>query len=95
MFPDAPWPSAVIFNKSVHFCRDRDDIKATFSDYENIFSTGAHTQLSWPIIDGGEVVGAVNVSGVEGTYADDTEREEAVERFSKQSLEAYKKWANK
>lgn len=96
MLPNAPWPAAVIFGKGTHFCKDRNDIKATFNDYETIFSTGAHTQFSWPLVDEqGDVVGAVNCSGVEGSYSDQKERDSAVKRFGKEGLEAYRKWADK
>lgn len=91
MLPDAPWPKTVLYDHKVHLCRNRTDIQSTFSDYQTIFDTGAHTQYSIPLIEDGLVVGAVNLSGGEGTYQT-SEVEEETRRFHDQALRAFKVW---
>jgi hypothetical protein len=90
MLTDAPWPQAVLVKKEVHFCRNLDDVKATFSDWKSINALGGYSQLSIPLKDGEKVIGAINFAGGEGVYDDETVRK--AQSLAPESSTAMQDW---
>lgn len=72
MQPTAPWPRTVLFDKQSFLCKTELDLESTFNDYQTILGLGGRSLLTFPIICDGTVLGAVNLTGGQGAYDQNT-----------------------
>ena len=64
------WGAHVIEGRRPWIARSMDDIRAAFPDHEAIAALGCASCLNVPVLDGGTVVGTVNLLHEEGWYED-------------------------
>ena len=65
------WGRQVLENGQPFIGRSTEDIRAHFDDYELIIGLGLRSMLNMPVRIGGETVGTMNLSNVEGFYSED------------------------
>ena len=64
------WGAHVIEGRRSWIARTMSDIQAAFPDHEAIAALGCASCLNVPVLDGGTVVGTVNLLHAEGWYED-------------------------
>jgi hypothetical protein len=65
---DYPTNQAVLARGEVYVARGRDDVRATYKDFEKIFALGVTSIMNVPVRFCGANVGAINLFGVEGQF---------------------------
>lgn len=62
------WGERVLGEGKPYVGRTRDDIRWAFYDHDTIFALGCASVLNAPVLDGGEVLGTINLLHEEGWY---------------------------
>jgi GAF domain-containing protein len=68
---DTAWGRQVLENGQPFLGRSADDIRQYFDDHELIIGLGLRSMLNMPVRIGGQTVGTMNLSNVEGYYSED------------------------
>jgi len=90
MQPTAPWPRTVLFDKKSFLCKTELDLESTFNDFQTILDLGGRSLFTFPIIQGGKVLGAVNLTGGEGAYDEDTVG--TIDGLAQMALDAFRQY---
>jgi GAF domain-containing protein len=67
---DTPWGRIVLDQGEVYIARNSEEVRDAFSDHALIASLGVSSIMNVPIRFGGETLGAMNLCGEEGQYAE-------------------------
>jgi GAF domain-containing protein len=67
---DTPWGRRVLDQGGVFIARNSEEVRAAFSDHALIASLGVTAIMNVPIRFGGKSLGAMNLCGAEGQYAE-------------------------
>jgi GAF domain-containing protein len=67
---DTPWGRIVLDQGEVFIARDSEQVRAAFPDHELIASLGIAAIMNVPIRFGGKILGAMNLCGEAGRYAE-------------------------
>jgi hypothetical protein len=65
---EAPWIRRVVVEQQPYLGRDRAAVAAVFGDHELIASLGCGAVVNVPVIDGGRILGVLNLLDAEGAY---------------------------
>ena len=65
---EAPWIRCVVVEQQPYVGRDRDAVAAVFPDHELIASLGCGAVVNVPVVDGGRILGVLNLLDAAGAY---------------------------
>jgi hypothetical protein len=65
---EAPWIRRVVVEHQAYLGRDPAAVAAVFGDHELIASLGCGAVVNVPVIDGGRILGVLNLLDAEGAY---------------------------
>lgn len=89
--PSSPWLQTVVHKQQPHLSSNQEEMKEAYVDTSKLIEMGIHQVWCFPVVINGETIGALNFSGKEGGYTQETIKvcQKMCEGDAKKAYEAY------